>query len=115
MSRIGNKPVVIPSGVKVAVDGQNVSVEGPKGKLQQTFRPEVKIALDDDSKHVVVSVDSSEREVRAFHGLTRSLIQNMVVGVQEGYAHLAGHKGQVHLVQHQPIMKIFVVALLDSL
>ena len=43
MSRIGNKPVVIPSGVKVAVDGQNVSVEGPKGKLQQTFRPEVKI------------------------------------------------------------------------
>ena len=85
MSRIGNKPVVIPSGVKVAVDGQNVSVEGPKGKLQQTFRPEVKIALDDDSKHLVVSVDSSEREVRAFHGLTRSLIQNMVVGVQEGY------------------------------
>ena len=53
MSRIGNKPVVIPSGVKVAVDGQNVAVEGPKGKLQQTFRPEVKIALDGSKKKSV--------------------------------------------------------------
>lgn len=85
MSRIGKKPVDIPSGVKVAVDGQQVAVEGPKGKLQQSFRPEVNIALDDDGKQIVVSVDSDAREVRAYHGLTRSLIQNMVAGVQNGY------------------------------
>ncbi|MCP4194662.1 MAG: 50S ribosomal protein L6 [Planctomycetaceae bacterium] len=85
MSRIGKKPVTIPSNVKVAVNGHHVAVEGPKGKLQRDFRPEVNIKVDDDSQQIVVSIDSSEREVRAFHGLTRSLLQNMVIGVLEGY------------------------------
>lgn len=85
MSRIGKKPVAIPSGVKVAVNGHHVDVEGPKGKLQRDFRPEVSIKLDDDSKQIVVDVNSTEREIRAFHGLTRSLLQNMVIGVVEGY------------------------------
>ena len=85
MSRIGKKPVAIPSGVKVAVDGKTVRVEGPKGKLERTFRDEVDIAIEDDNKQVVVTTPSTDRESRAFHGLTRSLIQNMVIGVTEGY------------------------------
>ena len=85
MSRIGKKPVTIPSGVKVVLDGKNVRVEGPKGKIEHQFREEVDITLDNDSKQIVVSTPNADRESRAFHGLTRSLIQNMVVGVTEGY------------------------------
>ena len=85
MSRIGKKPVAVPSGVKVSVDGQDVTIEGPKGKLQRGFRPEVEISLDDDSKQLVVAARSNDRQTRAFHGLTRALLQNMVVGVTQGY------------------------------
>jgi large subunit ribosomal protein L6 len=72
-------------GVKVAVSDRVVSVEGPLGKLQFEHRPEIKVAVDDDGKHVLVTRDSDEREPRSFHGLTRSLINNMVVGVKNGY------------------------------
>ena len=85
MSRIGKKPVEIPGDVKVAVDGQVVSVEGKLGKLKAEFRPEMKIALDDDKKNVVVTRDGDDRMSRSLHGLTRSLIQNMVEGVSKGY------------------------------
>ncbi len=85
MSRIGKKPVAIPSGVKLAVDGQTVAVEGPKGKLQRKFSDQVTIALDSDSNQVVVSTARDDRQSKAFHGLTRSLIQNMVIGVAQGY------------------------------
>ena len=100
MSRIGKKPVEIPGGVQVAVSDRVVSVEGPLGKLQITHREEVSVALDDENKNVLVSRGTNEREARAYHGLTRSLIQNMVTGVKEGYEKRleivgVGYQGQI--------------------
>ena len=83
MSRIGMKPIEIPSGVKVAVTGQTVSVEGPLGKLTQTHRPEVAVVVDGDV--VNVTRKDEQRQTRAYHGLTRSLVANMVEGVLKGY------------------------------
>lgn len=85
MSRIGKKPIAIPDGVKVSVAAQEISVEGKLGKVAWTHRPEVSVEVDDDSKQVVVTRRGDEREARALHGLTRALIQNMVVGVSSGY------------------------------
>ncbi len=85
MSRIGKKPVTVPDGVKVEVKDSTVAVEGPKGKLQYVHRPEVRVEVDDDGKTVKVSRTSDDRPTRAYHGLTRSLISNMVHGVKEGY------------------------------
>ncbi len=85
MSRIGKKPIPVPSGVKVAVAGTNVTVEGKLGKLQWSHRPELSVTFDEDAKEIVCTRSSEERMVRALHGLTRSLIQNMVTGVSEGY------------------------------
>lgn len=85
MSRIGKKPVAIPSGVKVNVADREVAVEGKLGKLVWSHRPEVTVEVDDDAKEVVVTRRKDDREGRALHGLTRALIQNMVVGVSEGY------------------------------
>jgi len=85
MSRIGKKPVAIPSGVKVSVANREISVEGKLGKLVWSHRPEVEVAVDDEAKSVVVTRKTDNRDGRALHGLTRSLIQNMVVGVTEGY------------------------------
>ncbi len=85
MSRIGNKPVPIVDGVKVSIKGRVVTVEGPLGKLDYEHREEVTVALDDEGKQVVVTRESDERSARAFHGLTRSLIANMIQGVKEGY------------------------------
>ncbi len=85
MSRIGKKPVDVPAGVKVSIDGKTISVEGPKGKLQFNFRPEVEVQVDEDAQKVVVTRHGDARSARAFHGLTRSLIQNMIVGVTQGY------------------------------
>lgn len=85
MSRIGKKPVAIPAGVKVSLDGQTVSVEGPKGKLGRTFPDQVTIAIDDDPKQMRVSTEREDRLSKAFHGLTRALLQNMMIGVTQGY------------------------------
>ena len=85
MSRIGIKPVTVLDGVKVAVDGQTIKVEGPLGKLEYTHRPEVNVALNDDGNEVVVTRSQDDRASRSYHGLTRSLIQNMVDGVKTGY------------------------------
>ena len=85
MSRIGKKPVAIPSGVKVSVANREVTVEGKLGKLVWSHRPEVDVKTDDDAKTVVVTRRDDARESRALHGLTRALIQNMVAGVSEGY------------------------------
>ena len=83
MSRIGNKPVAIIDGVKIAVNGRVVNVEGPKGKLSWEHRPEVSVTVD--GKQVVIKRQNDEREARAFHGLTRALINNMIFGVKNGY------------------------------
>ncbi len=85
MSRIGKKPVALLDGVKVTVQGCMVSVEGPQGKLAWEHRPEVSVSVDDNAKQVIVSRKTDERQARALHGLTRSLIQNMVEGVKKGY------------------------------
>ena len=83
MSRVGKKPVLVPSGVTVQVPADQVVVKGPKGELRQKLVPGVKIAVD--PKEVVVSRESDSKQHRALHGLYRALIQNMVVGVTQGY------------------------------
>ena len=85
MSRIGKKPVPIIDGVSVGVSERVVSVEGPKGKLEFTHRPEISVAVEEESKQVVVSRSSDERTSRELHGLTRAVIRNMIEGVKEGY------------------------------
>ena len=85
MSRIGKKPIPVPSGVKVNVAGRAITVEGKLGKLEYTHRPEVGVKVEDDGKTVVCTRKSEDREIRAYHGLTRALISNMMVGVTEGY------------------------------
>lgn len=83
MSRIGKLPIQIPSGVKVAVADNTVTVEGPKGKLSQTVSPLITVEVKDNE--VVLKRQNDERESRAFHGLYRSLVKNMVEGVSKGY------------------------------
>ncbi|SRR6266571_4290025 len=83
MSRIGKQPIEIPSGVEVSVEGSHVSVKGPRGSLEQTFHPEVRIVLEDGV--VRVERPSDDGFHRALHGLTRTLIANMVEGVTKGY------------------------------
>ena len=85
MSRIGNKPIPIPAGVKVSVSGNTVTVENSGKKLDFTHRPEVSVKVDEEAKSVTVERSGNNREARAFHGLTRSLINNMVIGVTKGY------------------------------
>lgn len=85
MSRIGKQPVTVPAGVKVEVQGQTVRVEGPKGKLNESFRREISVKFDSDKKSVLVTRNDDERLSRALHGLTRSLINNMVQGVTVGF------------------------------
>lgn len=83
MSRIGKKPIEIPKGVSVTVDGNRVTVKGPKGELTRELHPEMIIAQEDGT--LSVSRPSEERRHRQLHGLTRSLINNMVEGVSTGY------------------------------
>ena len=85
MSRVGNKPVTIPDSVKIGIDRQTVTVEGPLGKLQQQLRPEIKTDYDENSRNLVVSRRGDDRQSRAYHGLSRALIQNMVMGVTTGF------------------------------
>ena len=84
MSRIGRLPIPVPSGVDVAIDEATVTVKGPKGTLSHTVAPPIKVEKGEDG---VLSVNrpNDERESRSLHGLTRTLINNMVVGVTEGY------------------------------
>ena len=83
MSRIGKNPITVPAGVEVKVDGSTVTVKGPKGTLQKEFKPSMKITVDG----AVVTVERPDDEAanRALHGLTRTLINNMIIGVTEGY------------------------------
>lgn len=83
MSRIGNYPVPIPEGVTCDLQGSTLSVTGPKGKLEQRFLPHIGIEVGDSE--IVVSRPTDEGQDRAFHGLTRALISNMIVGVSQGF------------------------------
>ncbi|WP_426563074.1 50S ribosomal protein L6 [Angustibacter sp. McL0619] len=84
MSRIGRLPVTVPSGVEVTIDGQDVHVKGPKGSLSHTVATPIAVARDDDGTINVTRPDD-ERRNRSLHGLTRTLIANMVEGVTNGY------------------------------
>ncbi|HZE39934.1 MAG TPA: 50S ribosomal protein L6 [Stackebrandtia sp.] len=84
MSRIGRKIITVPSGVEVSIDGQDVKVKGPKGELSQTLVDPITVSKNDDGTLQVHRPDD-ERRNRAMHGLFRSLVNNMVVGVSEGY------------------------------
>ncbi|TWP37378.1 50S ribosomal protein L6 [Leekyejoonella antrihumi] len=84
MSRIGRLPVPVPSGVDVTIDGQSVAVKGPKGELSLTVPSPIAVARSENDT-IAVSRPSDDREARSRHGLTRTLINNMVIGVTEGY------------------------------
>jgi large subunit ribosomal protein L6 len=83
MSRVGRKPIVIPSGVEIKINGTKVHVKGSKGELEREFNPSMKIESADG--HLVVSRPDDNRTNRAIHGLTRALLSNMVTGVSEGF------------------------------
>ena len=100
MSRIGKKPVAVPKGVSVAVNGQQVSVKGPKGELKRTFHPEIQIALS--GEQVTVARPSDEARHKALHGLTRTLIQNMVDGVARGYTRVLEIQGVGYKAEAKP-------------
>lgn len=85
MSRLGKKPVAVPDGVKVQINGSVVTIEGPKGKLAWECRPEVGVVYDAPSKSLQVSRRSDDRLSKSLHGLTRAMLANMVHGVREGY------------------------------
>jgi large subunit ribosomal protein L6 len=97
MSRIGKKPVTVPAGVTAEIDGQTVRVKGPKGELSRTVHAEMIVKLEDGS--ITVARPSEETRHKALHGLTRTLIANMVGGVTEGYRkaleiHGVGYKAE---------------------
>ena len=106
-------PIAVPAGVDVAIDGRNVTVKGPKGSLSRTLHPEMGVARDGDS--IVVTRPSEAKTHRQLHGLTRTLVNNMVIGVTDGYrkpleiagvgyrAALVGRKLQLNLGYSHPI------------
>ncbi|MDQ3929725.1 MAG: 50S ribosomal protein L6 [Chloroflexota bacterium] len=83
MSRIGNKPIPLPKGVSVELNGSHLIVKGPKGTLEQSFRPEIDIKQEDGQ--IVVTRPAEDKLHRSLHGLTRTLIANMVTGVTDGF------------------------------
>ena len=83
MSRIGNKPIALPEGVEATITGQRVAVKGPKGTLSWDVHPAITVAVEDGQ--VTVSRPSDNKEHRALHGTTRALVQNLVIGVSQGY------------------------------
>lgn len=84
MSRIGKTPISLPTSVEIAIDGANIEVKGPKGSLNLVLTEGISLTQEDES--LVVHRDSDERQSKALHGLMRSLINNMIIGVTEGYS-----------------------------
>lgn len=113
MSRIGRLPIPVPVGVNVAIDGRQVTVTGPKGTLSRALHPDISVAREDD--HLVVTRPTEQKTHKQLHGLTRTLVNNMVVGVTTGYrkgleitgvgyrAVLIGSKLQLSLGYSHPI------------
>ena len=83
MSRIGNKPITVPSGVEVKLDGQKVTVKGPKGTLERDIHSNMKVVIDNNV--ITVSRPNDQKENRSLHGLTRTLINNMIEGVSKEF------------------------------
>ena len=99
MSRIGKKPIAIPAGVEVKMDGNSVTVKGPKGTLTQEFDPNMQITVEGNV--VTVARPNDEKQNRALHGLTRSLLANMVEGVTNGFKKVLDVNGVGYRVQKQ--------------
>lgn len=91
MSRIGKMPITLPKGVEVKIDGQKVSVKGPKGQLEETFSPEIELKIEDGV--ITVSRPNDEPRIRALHGTTRALLNNMIVGCGEGFTRVLEYNG----------------------
>ncbi|MDP2815434.1 MAG: 50S ribosomal protein L6 [Rectinemataceae bacterium] len=121
MSRIGIRPVLVPQGVKVIVSPTLVTVEGPKGKLSQDYIPEVEIAVVAGT--VVVTRKNDTKQAKAFHGLYRNLVNNMVIGVSQGFKKVlvingVGYRAEVQgkfLVMSLGFSTDFVVAIPEGL
>ena len=113
MSRIGRLPITVPSGVDVTIDGRNVTVTGPKGTLSRALHPDITVSREDGQ--LVVTRPTEQKTHKQLHGLTRTLVNNMVVGVTDGYrkgleitgvgyrAALSGKKPQLNLGYSHPI------------
>jgi large subunit ribosomal protein L6 len=99
MSRVGKMPIPVPQGVEVRIDGSHVSVKGPKGELSRDLNPDMRIEQADGK--VTVSRPSDQPRHRAMHGLTRTLVANMVVGVSEGFTKTLELQGVGYRVQMQ--------------
>ena len=83
MSRIGNKPIAIPEGIEVKIDGHKITVKGPKGTLEREVHKDITLEMKDNMVNVIRKDD--EPANKSLHGLTRTLINNMIIGVKEGY------------------------------
>ncbi|HSK52515.1 MAG TPA: 50S ribosomal protein L6 [Clostridia bacterium] len=113
MSRIGRLPIAVPSGVDVTIDGRTLTVKGPKGSLTRELHPDITVSREDDQ--LVVARPTEQKTHKQLHGLTRTLVNNMVVGVTEGYrkpleisgvgyrASKVGEKLQLNLGYSHPI------------
>ena len=99
MSRIGRKPIEIPAGVEVKLNGNHVSVKGPKGTLEQEIHKDIKVEMEGNV--INVTRPSDEKEHRSLHGLSRTLIANMVEGVTNGYSKVLEVNGVGYRVQKQ--------------
>ncbi len=107
MSRIGKAPITVPSGVDVAIDGQQVTVKGPKGTLSHTVDRPIGVALEDGV--LSVSRPDDERENRSLHGLSRSLLNNLVLGVTQGFERKLEIHGVGYRVQLQGNSLVFAL------
>jgi large subunit ribosomal protein L6 len=113
MSRIGRLPIAVPTGVDVTIDGRRLTVKGPKGELSRELHPDMTLAREDDN--LVVTRPTEQKQHKQLHGLTRTLVNNMVVGVTSGYrkgleitgvgyrAALVGRKLQLNLGYSHPV------------
>ena len=99
MSRIGNKPITVPAGIEVKIEGQHISVKGPKGTLERDINPEISMKLD--GTELTVSRSGEDRRNKSLHGLTRTLINNMINGVQTEYTRTLEINGVGYRVQKQ--------------
>jgi large subunit ribosomal protein L6 len=100
MSRIGKKPVTVPKGVNLDLQGSTVAVKGPKGELRRTLHPEMKLTLADGT--LTVERPSEEKRHKALHGLTRTLVQNMVEGVSKGFTKTLEIQGVGYKAETKP-------------
>ena len=105
MSRVGQKPIAIPEGVKIAIQGAEVKVTGPKGELTILVRSEIKVAVEKDQ--ILVSRQKNDRQSRSLHGLTRSLIANAVTGVVETFSKTLKLEGTGYRVKQEGDKLVF--------